>query len=146
MYNDFWGRISCLLVFVGFNVTFFPQFVMGARGMPRRYASYDPEFQIFHQISTAGAFVLGFGILLAYGVLIYAAKYGKRCGSNPFRAASMEWQSSSPPDFHNFIHQPVVNDPYDFDSQVYDEELDTYIPREFADPTKTPPRKEPVHH
>jgi len=146
MYNDFWGRISCLLVFVGFNVTFFPQFVMGARGMPRRYASYDPEFQIFHQISTAGAFVLGFGILLAYGVLIYAAKYGKRCGSNPFRAASMEWQSSSPPDFHNFIHQPVVNDPYDFDSQVYDEELDTYIPRELADPTKTPPRKEPVHH
>lgn len=146
MYNDFWGRISCLLVFVGFNVTFFPQFVMGARGMPRRYASYDPEFQIFHQISTAGAFVLGIGILLAYGVLIYAAKYGKRCGSNPFRAASLEWQSSSPPDFHNFVHQPIVTDPYDFDSQVYDEELDTYIPRELADPAKTPPRKEPVHH
>ncbi len=146
MYSDLWGRVSCLLVFVGFNVTFFPQFVMGARGMPRRYASYDPEFQIFHQISTCGAFVLGIGILLAYGVLIYAAKYGKRCGSNPFRAASLEWQSSSPPDFHNFVHQPVVNDPYDFDSQVYDEELDTYIPREFADPAKTPPRKEPVHH
>ncbi len=146
MYNDLWGRISCLLVFVGFNVTFFPQFVMGARGMPRRYASYDPEFQIFHQISTAGAFVLGIGILLAYGVLIYAAKYGKRCGSNPFRAASLEWQSSSPPDFHNFTHQLIVTDPYDFDSQVYDEELDTYIPRELADPAKTPPRKEPVHH
>ena len=146
MYSDLWGRVSCLLVFVGFNVTFFPQFVMGARGMPRRYASYDPEFQIFHQISTCGAFVLGIGILLAYGVLIYAAKYGKRCGSNPFRAASLEWQSSSPPDFHNFVHQPVVNDPYDFDSQVYDEVLDTYIPREFADPAKTPPRKEPVHH
>jgi len=146
MYNDLWGRVSCALVFIGFNVTFFPQFVMGARGMPRRYASYDPEFQIFHQISTAGAFVLGIGILLAYGVLIYAAKYGKRCGSNPFRAASLEWQSSSPPDFHNFVHQPIVTDPYDFDSQVYDEELDSYIPRELADPAKTPPRKEPVHH
>lgn len=146
MYNDTLGRISCLLVFVGFNVTFFPQFVMGARGMPRRYASYDPEFQIFHQISTGGAFVLGLGILMAYGVLVYAAKYGKRCGSNPFRAASMEWQSSSPPDFHNFIHKPIMHDPYDFDSQVYDEELDSYIPREFADPAKTPPRKEPVHH
>ena len=146
MYNDFWGKVSCAMVFVGFNVTFFPQFVMGARGMPRRYASYDPEFQIFHQISTGGAFILGFGILLAYGVLIYAAKYGKRCGSNPFRAASLEWQSSSPPDFHNFVHQPIVTDPYDFDSQVYDEELDTYIPRELADPAKTPPRKEPVHH
>ena len=114
--------------------------------MPRRYASYDPEFQLFHQISTGGAFILGFGILLAYGVLIYAAKYGKRCGSNPFRGASLEWQSSSPPDFHNFVHQPIVTDPYDFDSQVYDEELDTYIPRELADPAKTPPRKEPVHH
>ena len=146
MYNDTLGRISCLLVFVGFNVTFFPQFVMGARGMPRRYASYDPEFQIFHQISTVGAFILGLGILLAYGVLIYAAKYGKRCGSNPFRAASLEWQSSSPPDFHNFTHKPIMVDPYDFDSQVYDEELDSYIPREFADPAKTPPRKEPVHH
>ena len=146
MYHDGLGRLSCLLVFIGFNVTFFPQFVMGARGMPRRYASYDPEFQIFHVISTGGAFVLGFGILLAYGVLIYAAKYGKRCGSNPFRAASLEWQSSSPPDFHNFVHQPIVTDPYDFDSQVYDEELDTYIPRELADPAKTPPRKEPVHH
>ena len=146
MYNDMLGRLSCLLVFIGFNVTFFPQFVMGARGMPRRYASYDPEFQIFHVISTGGAFVLGLGILLAYGVLIYAAKYGKRCGSNPFRAASLEWQSSSPPDFHNFVHQPIVTDPYDFDSQVYDEELDTYIPRELADPAKTPPRKEPVHH
>ena len=146
MYNDFLGRVSCALVFLGFNITFFPQFVMGARGMPRRYASYDPEFQLFHQISTGGAFILGFGILLAYGVLIYAAKYGKRCGSNPFRGASLEWQSSSPPDFHNFVHQPIVTDPYDFDSQVYDEELDTYIPRELADPAKTPPRKEPVHH
>jgi len=146
MYNDALGRISCALVFIGFNVTFFPQFVMGARGMPRRYASYDPEFQIFHQISTIGAFVLGLGILMAYGVLVYAAFKGPRCSSNPFRAASMEWQSSSPPDFHNFIHQPTMNDPYDFDSQIYDEELDTFIPREFVDPDKLPARPEPVPH
>jgi cytochrome c oxidase subunit 1 len=146
MYNDFLGRISCLLVFIGFNLTFFPQFVMGSRGMPRRYASYDPEFQVFHQWSTYGAMVLGLGILLAYVVLVYAVFYGKRCGANPFKAASLEWQSSSPPDFHNFIHNPVLVDPYDFESQVYDEGLETYIPREFADPDKVKPRKEPVHH
>ena len=136
MYNDFLGRVSCLLVFVGFNLTFFPQFVMGARGMPRRYATYDPEFQIFHLWSTFGAFVLGFGIVLAYAVLLYAAFRGPRCGSNPFRASSLEWQSSSPPDFHNFTHKVVMCDPYDFDSQVYVEELDTYVPKELAQPTK----------
>ena len=146
MYNDLLGRISCFLVFAGFNVTFFPQFVMGSRGMPRRYASYDPEFVAFHQLSTIGAFVLGLGIVLAVGTLIYAAIKGPRCGANPFKAASLEWQSSSPPDFHNFIHTPILNDPYDFDSQVFDEELGTYISREFADPSKVPPRKEPVHH
>ncbi|MEM7453043.1 MAG: cbb3-type cytochrome c oxidase subunit I [Planctomycetota bacterium] len=146
MYNDFLGRVGCFLVFSGFNLTFFPQFVMGARGMPRRYASYDPEFQIFHQWSTIGAFVLGIGILLSFGVLAYAAYRGPKVGANPFKAASLEWQSSSPPDFHNFVHDPVMNDPYDFDAMVYDEELDTYIQREFADPDKVPPRKEPVHH
>ena len=146
MYNDVLGRLSCFLVFAGFNLTFFPQFVMGARGMPRRYAQYDPEFQIFHQISTYGAFILGFGILGAFLTLVYAAFYGKRAGANPFRAASLEWQTSSPPDFHNFIHKPILNDPYDFDALVYDEELDTYISREFADPAKVPARKEPVHH
>ena len=146
MYNDFLGRVGCFLVFSGFNLTFFPQFVMGSRGMPRRYASYDPEFQIFHQLSTVGAFVLGLGILLSFVVLVYSALRGPRCSSNPFRAASLEWQSSSPPDFHNFIHTPVLTDPYDFESQVYDEELDTYIPREFANPAKVAPRKEPVHN
>ena len=90
--------------------------------------------------------MLGLGIVLAVGTLIYAAIKGPRCGANPFKAASLEWQSSSPPDFHNFIHTPILNDPYDFDSQVFDEELGTYISREFADPSKVPPRKEPVHH
>ena len=146
MYNDLLGRVACLLVFAGFNLTFFPQFVMGSRGMPRRYASYDPEFQIFHQWSTVGAFVLGIGIVMSFAVLLYAALRGPRCSSNPFRAASLEWQTSSPPDFHNFIHKPIMTDPYDFESQVYDEKLDTYIPRELADPAKVPPRKEPVHH
>jgi cytochrome c oxidase subunit I len=146
MYNDFLGRIGCFLVFMGFNLTFLPQFVMGSRGMPRRYASYDPEFQIFHQWSTVGAFILGSGVLLSVIVLVYAAFRGPRCSSNPFRAATAEWQSSSPPDFHNFVHTPVLTEPYDFESQVYDPELDTWVPREFFDPATVPPRREPVHH
>jgi len=146
MYNDFWGRVGCFMVFLGFNLTFLPQFVMGARGMARRYASYDPEFQIFHQWSTIGAFVLGIGIVVSFVVLVYAAFRGPRCGSNPFRAASVEWQSSSPPDFHNFVHKPIMTDPYDYDSQVYDSELDSWVHREFYDPASVPARKEPVHH
>jgi cytochrome c oxidase subunit 1 len=142
MYNDAMGRLSCLLVFSGFCLTFFPQFVMGSRGMPRRYATYDPEFQIFHQLSTIGAFVLGLGILMSFVVLVYAAFRGPKCGGNPFGAATLEWQSSSPPDFHNFIHQPVLIDPYDFGALVYDEELDTYIPRKLTQPAPTP-AKEP---
>jgi cytochrome c oxidase subunit 1 len=147
MYNDFWGRVGCFLVFSGFNLTFFPQFVMGSRGMPRRYASYDPEFQIFHQISTIGAFVLASGVVLSVIVLIYALLRGRRVNGNPFMGASLEWQSSSPPDFHNFIHKPVVNDPYDFNSQVYDEDLDSFVHRKFADPAKVPAYKpQPQHH
>lgn len=146
MYNEFWGAVGCLLVFVGFNVTFFPQFVMGARGMPRRYARYDPEFEIFHQVSTVGAFILGIGIVVAFITLIIAARRGKPCGGNPWGAASLEWQSSSPPSFHNFDHKIAMNDPYDFDSQIYDPELDTFVHREFIEPVEKPaPQEQPQH-
>ena len=146
MYNEFVGRIGCFLVFAGFNLTFFPQFVMGSRGMPRRYARYDPEFEIFHQWSTFGAFVLGIGILISFICLAYAAFKGPRCSGNPWGAASLEWQSSSPPDFHNFTHNVAMCDPYDFSSQQLDEELDTFVHREFMEPTEKPvPEKEPQH-
>ena len=146
MYSELWGRISCLLVFLGFNITFFPQFVMGSRGMPRRYARYDPEFEIFHQISTVGAFVLGIGVVVAVFTLIHAARRGKPCGGNPWGAASLEWQSSSPPSFHNFDHKIVLTDPYDYDGQVYDENLDTFVTREFIEPVDKPvPESEPQH-
>ncbi len=137
MYNETLGRLSAFLVFSGFNLTFLPQFVMGSRGMMRRYARYDPEFQVFHQWSTFGAFVLGFGVLLAYAVLLYAMKRGKPVAGNPWGAASLEWQSSSPPSFHNFDHKVVMNEPYDFSTQVYDAELDSYVHRRFLEPSKT---------
>ncbi len=138
MYNELWGRIGCLLVFIGFNLTFFPQFVMGSRGMARRYARYDPEFQIFHQWSTVGALILGAGIVIAIATLVHAVFRGKLCGGNPFGAASLEWQSSSPPSFHNFDHKIVLNDPYDFDSQIYDPDLDSYVQRSFTVPGQEP--------
>ena len=143
MYNDFMGRVGCFLVFAGFNLTFFPQFVMGSRGMPRRYARYDPEFEIFHQASTIGAFVLGIGILIAFATLVHAVFYGKKIGGNPFGAASLEWQSSSPPSFHNFDHKIHMNDPYDFSAMVYDEEMDTYVQRDFIEKPETPVVPEP---
>jgi len=145
MYNDLLGRVGCFLVFSGFNLTFFPQFVMGARGMPRRYASYDPEFVIFHQWSTVGAFVLGAGIVLSVVVLVYAALYGRKVTGNPFSGASLEWQTSSPPSFHNFDHPVVMHDPYDFGDMVYDETLDSWVHREFIEPDRRP-EPVPAHH
>jgi len=144
MYNEFLGKLMCLMVFVGFNLTFFPQFIMGSRGMPRRYARYDEAFQIYHQASTIGAWILGIGILGAFGVLVYAWFFGKRISGNPWGAATLEWQCSSPPSFHNFEHRVIVSDPYDFSSIVYDETVDGYIP---LIPSKEPvpvPEEQPV--
>ena len=138
MYSETMGRLGALLVFVGFNVTFLPQFVMGSRGMMRRYARYDPEFQVFHQLSTYGAYILGFGVLTAYVTLLYAMRRGKPVAGNPWGAASLEWQSSSPPSFHNFDHKIVINEPYDFSTQAYDEELDSYVHRRFLEPAPQP--------
>ena len=114
MFNDLWGRISCLFVFLGFNLTFLPQFVLGSRGMPRRYAHYVPEFQQLHQLSTIGAYVLGTGLFIALGVLIHSILRGKQAPPNPWGGATLEWQCSSPPPFYNFPHPPTVNEPYNY--------------------------------
>jgi cytochrome c oxidase subunit I len=119
MFNEFWGRFSCLLVFVGFNLTFLPQFVMGSRGMPRRYATYAAEFQVFHEWSTIGAFVLGFGLFMALGVLIHSILRGQAAPDNPWGGATLEWQCSSPPPYYNFHTPPEVNDPYNYKPLVY---------------------------
>ena len=106
----------------------------------------SPEFVSFHQASTVGAFVLGIGILVAFAVLVHSMRKGKPVGGNPWGAASLELQPSSPPSFHNFDHKIVLNDPYDFDSQIYDAELDTYVQREFIEPAEKPePEKQPQH-
>ncbi|WP_391575350.1 cytochrome c oxidase subunit I [Aureliella helgolandensis] len=119
MFNDLWGRISCLFVFLGFNLTFLPQFVLGSRGMPRRYARYVPEFQELHQLSSYGAFLLGFGLFIALGVLIHSMLRGKKAPPNPWGGATLEWQCASPPPFYNFLSPPAVSDPYDYKPLVY---------------------------
>ncbi|MEZ6151377.1 MAG: cbb3-type cytochrome c oxidase subunit I [Pirellulaceae bacterium] len=124
MFNDLWGRVSCLFVLIGFNLTFLPQFVLGSRGMPRRYAHYVPEFQELHQLSTFGSYVLGAGLFIALGVLIHSLMRGKQAPPNPWGGATLEWQCSSPPPFYNFSHPPTVNEPYNYlPLQYHGEEL-----------------------
>jgi cytochrome c oxidase subunit 1 len=113
MYPESWARFSAILVFVGFNLTFFPQFILGYLGMPRRYHIYAPEFQVFNVLSTAGASILGLGYLFPFCYLFWSLKYGKRATANPWGSKSLEWQTPSPPPTENFYETPVVTeDPY----------------------------------
>lgn len=129
MYNETVGKIGCVLVFLGFNLTFLPQFVMGSKGMPRRYFDYPPEFQTYHMLSTAGAYLLGFGMLVAAVNLISAIKRGKPAPSNPWGGATLEWACTSPPPHHNFDETPTVGDPYDMESVIYDPQEGGWVPR-----------------
>ena len=135
MFSEVGGQISCFIVFIGFNMTFLPQFVLGSRGMPRRYATYDPEFAFLHQLSSYGAFLLGIGLLVAGVVLAYSLFNGKKAPANPWGGVTLEWQCSSPPPFYNFARPPVVGDPYDFTGLGWDEKKENYV---FLDPIVEP--------
>jgi len=100
---------------VGFNLTFFPQYILGYLGMPRRYHVYPADFQILNVMSTAGASILAIGYLLPLIYLIGSLRSGKVAGDNPWDATGLEWQTSSPPPKHNFEEIPVVTGPpYDY--------------------------------
>ncbi len=115
MYPEWWARLSALLVFVGFNLTFFPQFVVGYVGMPRRYHAYAPEFQVLNVLSTAGATVLAVGYVLPMIYLLWSLGFGRKAGPNPWGAAGLEWATSSPPPKDNFHETPVVTwEAYDY--------------------------------
>ncbi|MCG3183001.1 MAG: Cytochrome c oxidase polypeptide I+III [Planctomycetes bacterium] len=138
MYNETLGRIAAVMVFIGFNVTFMPQFVAGTRGMPRRYANYLDEFTIFHQISTIGAYILGAAVVLQAGYLIHSLFKGKKAPPNPWGAASLEWQSTSPPDFHNFTEKPIVMGAYDFENwELVSEDAGYRLKREVVETGKS---------
>jgi cytochrome c oxidase subunit 1 len=115
MYSDVWSKVSAVLVFAGFNLTFGPQFLLGYMGMPRRYHVYPPEFQVFNVLSSAGASVLGLGLILPAVYLTYSLKFGEKASANPWGATGLEWQTSSPPIAENFEVTPVVTtEAYDY--------------------------------
>jgi cytochrome c oxidase subunit 1 len=123
MYPDSWGQLSAVIIFVGFNLTFMPQFIVGYLGMPRRYHYYylAPEFQPYHILSTAGSTILALGYLLPAIYLTWSLKYGKRAGPNPWGAAGLEWQSASPPVTTNFDETPTVTkEAYEYDPESDD--------------------------
>src|SRR5512136_1082215 len=119
LYAEVWGRIAAVTLFLGFNLTFFPQFILGFLGMPRRYHVYPPEFQFLNVLSTAGATVLGLGYLLPILYLTWSLFFGKAAGPNPWGATGLEWQTPSPPPTFNFDKTPIVTEEaYAYDSQL----------------------------
>jgi cytochrome c oxidase subunit 1 len=117
-YPEFYGRLSALLVFVGFNLTFFPQFLLGLQGMPRRYHAYPAEWQVLNVLSSAGASVLAVGFTLPVLYFLWSLKYGERAGDNPWGARGLEWETSSPPPTLNFHTPPTVDhEAYDYVSR-----------------------------
>ncbi len=110
MYPEGWARFSAILVFVGFNLTFFPQFLLGYLGMPRRYHIYPEEFQVLNVMSTAGASILAVGYFFPLTYLMWSLRYGRVAPANPFGATGLEWQTTSPPPTENFSRVPVVTE------------------------------------
>jgi cytochrome c oxidase subunit 1 len=108
MYPELWARLSALIIFLGFNLTFFPQFILGYLGMPRRYHVYPPEFQVLNVMSTAGASVLAVGYLMPMVYFVWSLRYGKVAPANPWGATGLEWKTASPPPLHNFDETPIV--------------------------------------
>ena len=108
MYSQVWSKVSAIIIFAGFNLTFFPQFILGYMGMPRRYHVYPAEFQVLNVLSSAGASILGMGYMIAFVYLVWSLKFGEKAGPNPWGATTLEWQTSSPPITQNFEVTPVV--------------------------------------
>src|SRR5947208_3345960 len=115
LYPEFAGKLAAIITFAGFNLTFFPQFILGYLGMPRRYHAYPPEFQMLNVLSSAGASILGVGYLLPMLYLMWSLRYGRIAGSNPWGAVGLEWTTTSPPPTENFAETPIVTwDPYEY--------------------------------
>jgi cytochrome c oxidase subunit 1 len=119
LYPEFLGQIAAWLMFLGFNLTFFPQFLLGYLGMPRRYHTYPIEFQVLNVMSTLGASILAVGYILPFFYLVWSLKWGRKADQNPWRATGLEWEAAaSPPIKHNFAAPPRVTRPaYDYDPE-----------------------------
>ncbi len=110
MYNETIAKVAAVLIFLGFNLTFFPQFIAGYLGMPRRYHFYPPEFQLYNIVSSSGAVVLAIAYILPVFYLTYSLVAGERVGANPWGAKGLEWETDSPPPTENFVGTPVVTE------------------------------------
>jgi cytochrome c oxidase subunit 1 len=117
MYPEGWARFAAVVIFVGFNLTFFPQFMLGYLGMPRRYHAYPAEFQVLNVMSTAGASILGIGYLIPMIYFVWSMRYGPLAPPNPWGATGLEWTTPSPPPTENFETLPIVTEEaYDFEA------------------------------
>lgn len=126
MYPESWGRLAAIIVFIGFNLTFFPQFILGYLGMPRRYWDYShmPEWQGLNVLSTAGASILAVGYLLPMVYLLWSLRYGKIADENPWMATGLEWKTASPPPTFNFEETPIVTwEAYEYDKMPLPQEV-----------------------
>ena len=122
MYSEIWARIAAVMLFLGFNLTFFPQFLLGYLGMPRRYHEYSPDFQVLNVMSSAGAGVLAAAYSLPLIYLTVSLFAGKRAPDNPWGAAGLEWRTTSPPPKENFTRPVVVDfEAYDYPSEAMDD-------------------------
>ncbi|MEJ2581560.1 MAG: cbb3-type cytochrome c oxidase subunit I, partial [Acidobacteriota bacterium] len=127
MYSERWAQLSAFLIFVGFNLTFFTQFVMGSHGMPRRYYDYLDEFTAYHQASTVGSVILAVGFLIMAGYLLHSLVRGEKAPANPWGGATLEWETSSPPPYYNFAHEMRAGDPYDLEALDWDPSIKGYV-------------------
>ncbi len=133
LYSEAWARFASVLMFFGFNFTFFPQFFLGYLGNPRRYHVYPPEFQVYHVMSSVGASVLAAAYLLPPIYLMWSLLHGKQAGDNPWGASGLEWKTTSPPPPHNFLRPPEIpSRPYDYHEGLSAPQADTASPRRAA--------------
>ncbi|MBU0985605.1 MAG: cytochrome c oxidase subunit I [candidate division Zixibacteria bacterium] len=119
MYSEFWAKIAAAFVFVGFNMTFFTQFILGSQGMPRRYYTYMDQYQPLHAFSSVGSWVMAVGFIIMGVYLFHSIKRGRPAGNNPWGALTLEWETTSPPPTENFVETPKFSHgPYDYDKNV----------------------------
>ena len=117
MYSEKWGQLAAVLIFAGFNMTFIPLFLLGSRGMPRRYYNYLEQFQPLNTFATIGSWVLGLGLLIVLAYLLASLRKPYDAPANPWGGTTFEWEATSPPITHNFETTPVMRRaPYDYRS------------------------------
>ncbi len=114
-YSEKWGKVAWLLIFIGFNLTFFTQFILGKMGMPRRYYDYLPMYADGNFISTVGSWFIGSGVLIMLCYLLASLKNGAKAAANPWGGKTLEWEIPSPPTMHNFDEVPEITmGPYEY--------------------------------